>query len=70
MTSMLNFDVKIRLDESFVPAQYFKSLFGVDKIPSDTRVRKRLDNVDPRSARPAFSNPRSTVRCDTCKSWK
>ena len=51
---MLSFDEKIRLDESSVPAQNFKSLFGADKIPSDTRVRERLDDVDPRSMRPAF----------------
>ena len=56
MTSMLSFDEKIRLDESSVPAQNFKSLFGVDKIPSGTRVRERLGNVDPRSMRPAFKN--------------
>ena len=56
MTSMLSFDEKIRLDESSVPAQNFKSLFGVDRIPSDTRVRERLDDVDPRSMRPAFKN--------------
>ena len=56
MMSMLSFDVKIRLDESSVPAQNFKSLFGVDRIPSDTRVRERLDNVDPHSVRPAFKN--------------
>ena len=54
MTSMLSFDQKIRLDESSVPAQNFRSLFGVDRIPSDTRVRERLDDVDPRSIRPAF----------------
>ena len=56
MTSMLSFDQKIRLDESSVPAQNFRSLFGVDRIPSDTRVRERLDDVDPRSIRPAFKN--------------
>ena len=36
MTSMLSFDEKIRLDESSVPAQNFRSLFGVDRVPSDT----------------------------------
>ena len=56
MTSMLSFDEKIRLDESSVPAQNFRSLFGVDRIPSDTRVRERLDNVDPHSVRPALKN--------------
>ena len=56
MTSMLSFDQKIRLDESSVPAKNFRSLFGVDRIPSDTRVRERLDDVDPRSIRPAFKN--------------
>ena len=49
---MLSFDVKIRLDESSEPDQNFKLLFGVDQIPSDTRLRERLDNVDLRSLRP------------------
>ena len=54
VTSMQNFDEKIRLDEISVPTQNFKSLFGVDQIPSDTRLRERLDDVDPRSFQPAF----------------
>ena len=31
-----------------------RSLFGVRQAPSDSGLRKRLDNVDPRSLRPAF----------------
>ena len=54
MTSLLSFDEKIRSDESSVPAQNFKSLFGVDQMPSDTRLRERLDDVDPRRLRPTF----------------
>ena len=54
MTSLLSFEQKIRLDENPEPAQNFKSLFGVNQIPSDTRLRERLDDVDPRSLRPAF----------------
>ncbi len=31
-----------------------RSLFGVRQAPSDSGLRKRLDDVDPRSLRPAF----------------
>ena len=56
MTSLLSFEEKIRSDESPEPAENFKSLFGVDQIPSDTRLRERLDDVDPRRLRPTFKN--------------
>ena len=56
MTSPLSFEEKIRLDKNPEPAENFKSLFGVDQIPSDTRLRERPDDVDPRRLRPAFKN--------------
>ena len=39
-----------------------KLFHSVDKIPSDTQVRERLDDVDPRSMRPAFKNPVSGMQ--------
>ena len=54
MTSLLSFEEKIRSDESPKPVENFKSLFGVDQIPSDTRLRERLDDVDPRRLRPTY----------------
>ena len=56
MTSLLSFDEKIRSDESPEPVENFKSLFGVDQVPSDSRLRERLDDVDPRRLRPTFKN--------------
>ena len=47
---------RFRSDESPEPAENFKSLFGVDQIPSDSRLRERLDDVDPRRLRPTFKN--------------
>lgn len=32
-----------------------KTLYDVEKAPDDTTMRQRLDKVDPRSLRPAFS---------------
>ena len=56
MTSLLSFEEKIRSDESREPAENFMSLFGVNQVPSDSRLRERLDDVDPRSLRPTFKN--------------
>ena len=56
MTSLLSFEEKICLDKSPEPAENFKSLFGVDQVPSDSRLRERLDDVDPRRLRPTFRN--------------
>ena len=56
MTSLLSFDEKVRLDKSPEPAENYKSLFGVDQVPSDTRLRERLDDVDPRRLQPTFKN--------------
>ena len=54
--SLLKFDQLIRLDESSVQAQNLKRLFHVNRVPSDTWLRERLDKVDPRSVRIAFKS--------------
>ena len=47
MPSLLQFDKRVRLGEDPVKARNLRSPFGVEKAPSDTWVRKRLDGVDP-----------------------
>lgn len=49
--SLLQFD-KDRLDS--VRSNNLKNLFHVDRAPSDTALRERLDAVDPQSIRPLF----------------
>ena len=38
------------------------SLYGVDHVPSDTYLRTRLDEVDPKKLRPAFKACFSAVQ--------
>ena len=52
--------------EDPVQADNLRTLFGVSKVPSDTRMRERLDEVDPRDLRRCFKQIQpcySAVRC-------
>ena len=53
--SLLKFDQLVRLDENTVQVENLEPLIGVNRPPSDTRIRERLDDVDPRSLRPCFT---------------
>jgi hypothetical protein len=50
--SLLQFDEE---REETVIRHNLKTLYGVDIAPSDTYMRERLDQIDPRSIRPAFT---------------
>ena len=50
--SLLQFDQ--HANEEGTIRHNLRSLFGVRQAPSDSGLRKRLDDVDPRSLRPAF----------------
>ena len=50
--SLLRFDRDARQDESI--RSNLRSLYGIGRAPSDTALRERLDEVDPRSLRSAF----------------
>ena len=39
-----------------------KNLFGLEKVPCDTYMRERLDEVDPRDLRPAFTSVFSALQ--------
>ncbi len=49
--SLLNFEKQMKEVRNFSNLQ---SLFKVDRIPSDTRMREVVDEVDPEDLRPAF----------------
>jgi len=51
--SLLQFDES---QEEEVIGHNLKSLYGVNNAPSDTTMRARLDEVDPRALRPAFTS--------------
>ena len=51
--SLLEFDQKIRNGSPAIIAN-MKRLFGVNRVPSDSGMRKRLDEVDPFNLRGAF----------------
>lgn len=53
MPSVLCFDMA-RLDD--MRKANLKSLFGIEDIPSDTQMRKILDEVSPDDVRPAFTD--------------
>ena len=42
------------MNKSSTLANNLKSMFGVKRIPSDSRLRNRFDGVDPRSLRSCF----------------
>ena len=50
--SLLQFD-RAAHDERTIRAN-LNNLFGVKEVPSDSGLRKRLDDLDPRSLRPVF----------------
>ena len=50
--SLLQFDRDARTDE-LVRAN-LKSLYGIERVPCDTALRERLDEVDPRELRGVF----------------
>ena len=52
--SLLRIDELIRSDADSVQAGNLKSLFGVKRFPSDSRLRERLDDVNPSSLRLCF----------------
>ena len=56
MPSLLQFDTQVRGGEDPVQARNLHTLFGVGKPPSDTWMRERLDEVDPRSLRRCFTS--------------
>ena len=53
--SLLQLEELGRLNESSTVANNLKSMFGVKRIPSDSRVRERLDGFHPRGLRPCFT---------------
>ena len=56
MLSLLQFDTQVRGGEDPVQARNLRTLFGVGKPPSDTWMRERLDEVDPRSLCRCFTS--------------
>jgi len=62
MPSLLQFDKRVRLGEDPVQARNLRSLFGVDKVPSDTWMRERLDEVDPRGLRRCFTRVHAALQ--------
>ena len=57
--SLLQFDDE--KEEEHV-AQNLKNLFGLENTPSDTYMRERLDEVDPKELRPAFTSVFSALQ--------
>ncbi len=57
--SLLQFD-KDRRQET-TPAN-LHSLYGIERTPCDTRLRERLDEVDPRQLRPLYKNLFSSLQ--------
>ena len=53
--SLLQFEELICLSENSEQAENLKSLFGVERVPSDSWMRERLDKVDPRDLRSCFT---------------
>ena len=51
--SLLNFEIEMKKKRNFSNLQ---SLFKVDGIPSDTRMREVVDEVDPEDLRPSFKS--------------
>jgi hypothetical protein len=52
-SSLLQFDTIHTVDPVF--RENLQTLFRMDNIPCDTQMRTRLDEIDPRACRPAFS---------------
>ncbi len=58
--SLLQFERDARQKESI--GSNLRSLYGVGRVPSDTALRERLDEVDPRSLRRAFKRVFAALR--------
>ena len=54
--SLLKFDNDVRVCSDGHETENFRSLFGVEKIPDDTNMRKILDGVDPAQLLPLFKS--------------
>ncbi len=52
--SLLQFDTQVRGGKDPARARNLRSFFGVEKASSDTRMRERFDEVDPRNLRSCF----------------
>ena len=50
--SLLKFEQAVRHKQHI--RSNLKALYGVERVPADTTLRERLDEMDPRSLRPAF----------------
>lgn len=57
--SLLQFDKHYRED---IINHNLNTVFKIDTIPSDTQMRERLDEVDPRQLRPIFNNLFSQIQ--------
>lgn len=53
MPSLLQFEKEMKDSQSLIKRN-LKNLYGVDKAPSDTTLRERLDQLSPRKIRRAF----------------
>ena len=62
MPSLLQFDTRVRGGEDPVQARNLRTLFGVVRAPSDTWMRERLDEVDPRDLRRCFTRIHSALQ--------
>jgi len=58
--SLLQFEDSHRVDEKV--RHNLESLYGVDRVPSDTYMRERLDPMDPEQLQPAFKACFSAVQ--------
>jgi hypothetical protein len=66
--SLLNFENEMKDERNF---SNLSSLFGVRRIPSDTRMREVVDEVDPEEIRPVFKNLFARVqRANVLKDFK
>ena len=57
--SLLQFDQSLKDKKIY---HNLGGLYGVDKVPSDTHLRTRLDELDPEKLRPAFKACFSAVQ--------
>jgi len=62
MGSLLQFDTQVRGGEDPVQARNLRALFGVERPPSDTWMRERLDEVDPRDLRRCFTGVHAALQ--------
>lgn len=60
--SLLKFDELVRGEEDPIEARNLRSLFKVERAPSDTWMRERLDDVDPRDLRQCFKKIHASLQ--------